>query len=81
MSECGKIHPPRTMFFRQAVGEISDNEGNKYECTTNMDGVHPIIHSKQTGKWFTLRWSDIVKLAIKAGIDKKTKAAIAKAKK
>ncbi len=80
MSKYGKIHPPRTMFFRNAVGEMNDDEGNKYECTTNVAGEHPIIHSKQTGKWFILTWADIVKLAIEAGIDKKTVKAKAKAK-
>lgn len=78
MKEYGKIHPPRTMFLRSAVGEIADEEGNKYECTTNVAGGHPIIHSEQTGKWFTLAWADIVKLAIESGIDKKV---IAKTKK
>lgn len=76
MSEFGEIHPPRTMFFRETVGEISDDEGNKYECTTNVGGVHPIIQSKQTGKWFTLSWADIVSLAIEAGIDKKDKVKV-----
>lgn len=71
----GEIHPPKTMFFRQSVGKISDNEGNKYDCTLNMGGIVPIVCSEQTGKWFTLPWADIVKLAIKAGIDKKSKAA------
>lgn len=67
----GKIHPRKTMFFRQAVGTIKDDEGNEYGATFNMGGMHPIIESKQTGKWFTLSWDDIVKLAIKAGVDKK----------
>lgn len=70
MAKYGKIHPKRTMFLRNAVGEIKDEEGNKYECTTNCGGLHPIIHSEQTGKWFTLSWADIVRLAIVAGIDK-----------
>lgn len=81
MSEYGEIHPPRTMFLRNSVGEISDEEGNKYECTTNVGGEHPIIHSEQTGKWFTLSWGDIVRLAIEAGIDKKVVKAKAKVKK
>ena len=81
MSEYGKIHPPRTIFCRNAVGEMKDEEGNKYECTTNVACLHPIIHSLQTNKWFSLTWTDIVKLAIEAGIDKKTVKAKAKAKK
>ena len=70
MSKYGEIYPPRTMFLRDTVGEINDDEGNKYECTTNVGGLNPIIHSEQTGKWFTLSWTDIVGLAIRAGIDK-----------
>ena len=81
MIKYGKIHPPRTMFFRNTVGEMKDDEGNKYECTTNVAGDHPIIQSKQTGKWFILTWTDVVKLAIEAGIDKKDVKAKAKAKK
>ena len=79
MSEYGKIYPPRTLFFRSDVGEIADDEGNKYECTTNVGGEHPIIRSKQTDKWFTLTWADIVRLAIEAGIDKKVVKPKAKA--
>lgn len=67
----GEIHPRKTMFFRQTVGTIKDDEGNEYDATFNMGGLHSIIESKQTGKWFTLSWADIVKLAIEAGVDKK----------
>ncbi len=70
MKQYGKIHPPKTLFFRQAVGTVTDNESNEYDCTLNMGGVHPIVCSKKTGKWFTLGWDDIVRLAVKAGIDK-----------
>lgn len=65
----GEVHPPKTMFLRQEVGKITDDDGNSYEATLNMGGQQPIIHSKQTNKWFTLSWGDIVSLAIDAGID------------
>jgi len=55
------------MFLRTHVGEASEGK-RKYEMATNMDGT-PIIESKQTGKWFSLSWNDILNLAEKAGID------------
>jgi len=65
----GTIHPKRTMFLRHAVGNIKDSESNEYEATANVSDMSPIICSKQTGKYFTLNWDDIVRLAIDAGVD------------
>lgn len=63
----GEILPPKSMILRQHIGEASCGD-LKYEMSTGMNGA-PIVHSKQTGKWFTLSWKDILELADKAGID------------
>ena len=65
----GKIHKPKTLFLRDSIGTIKDDEGREYEATLNFGNKTPIIESKQTGKWFTLSWDDIVRIAITAGID------------
>ena len=63
----GRVYPKGSMFLRTHVGEADDGK-RKYEMATNMNGT-PIIESKQTGKWFSLSWQDILNLAEKAGID------------
>jgi hypothetical protein len=63
----GRVYPKGSMFLRTHVGTAEDGK-RKYEMATNMNGT-PIIESKQTGKWFSLSWQDILNLAEKAGID------------
>jgi hypothetical protein len=63
----GCVYPKGSMFLRTRVGEAAGGK-RKYEMATNMNGT-PIIESKQTGKWFSLSWRDILNLAEKAGID------------
>lgn len=66
----GQIHPPRTMFLRVHCGEATAGK-LKYEMATAIAGM-PIVESKQTGKWFTLSWQQIIDMAVKAGIDEPT---------
>jgi hypothetical protein len=63
----GTIMPPRTMLLRVHCGEAECGK-LKYRLYTNIAGS-PIVHSAQTGKWFTLSWQTIIDLAVKAGID------------
>ena len=63
----GKVYPPRSMFLRVHCGEATAGK-LKYEMATLIAGM-PIVESKQTGKWFTLSWQEIIDLAVKAGID------------
>ena len=67
----GKVHPKGTMFLRHSVGTCKDEEGREYEMTAHVSDMSPIIHSETSGKYFTLSWTDIMNLAIKAGVDKK----------
>ena len=55
------------MFLRVHAGTAEYGK-LKYEMAYLMGGS-PIVESKQTGKWFTLSWQDILDLARKAGID------------
>ena len=64
----GKVYPARTLMFRVCVG-TAQSGGNKYEMTTAVEDMSPIVFSEQTGKWFTLPWSDIIDMARDAGID------------
>lgn len=63
-----ELHGKRALFLRTNVGECSDDAGNGYELSLNA-GVTPMVCSKQTGFTFVLRWDDIVRLAVEAGID------------
>lgn len=64
----GKIYPKDSMFLRIHVGEATEGK-RKYEMSQGVAGGGPLIHSKQTGKWFTIGWKELLHLAIKAGID------------
>jgi len=59
------------MFFREDVGTLKSGEF-EYEasfCLSTEDSM--IITSKQTGRKFTMSWSDICKIAVEKGIDSK----------
>ena len=65
----GTIHDKDALFLWQDVGTIEDGE-NKYEVTVLSPLLSPIVKSEQSGKYFSLDWQAIVRLAIDAGIDK-----------
>jgi hypothetical protein len=69
IDDIGKLHPPKTMFLRVEVGKADLPTGDSFEMTVNAGNYAPIVRSKQTGRSFTLSWSDIVSLAITKGID------------
>lgn len=65
----GKLHPARTMLFRQAVGTADGEDGKPvYEMSTNISASGPIVRYLPNGRWFTLNWGDIIALAEQAGI-------------
>ena len=69
-NKVGKIYPSKTLFLRENVGTAAEGK-LKYEMTTIIGSNTPLIHSEQTGKWFSLTWPDILNLARAAGIDRK----------
>lgn len=65
----GKIMPEQTLILRETVGSMEQGDDLAYELTTSVTDRSPLVCSKQTGKYFSLRWTDIVKLAQEGGID------------
>jgi len=66
----GTIHNNKnSLFLRFEVGSCCIRE-NMYEMFNNASFGTPIIRSKQTGKWWTVSWKELLELAVKAGIDK-----------
>ena len=65
----GTIHPKKTLFFRRYIGEAKSGK-LKYEMAAKMCGSTPIIESKQTGKWYTVSWQELINMAVQAGVDK-----------
>lgn len=63
----GSIHERDSLFLRVACGEAKA-PGVVYELNTNVDGT-PLIRSSKTGKWFSVPWRDLLRLAVDAGID------------
>lgn len=45
------------------------NGKHEYELTTNAGTRALIVRNIKTGKWFVLAWSDIVEMAVEAGIN------------
>ncbi len=68
----GKIHAAKTLFLRVHVGKANGEDGT-YEMALMGNDNSPVVQSEQTGKWFTLSWTDIVNMAVDKGIDKPTK--------
>lgn len=65
----GKILPKDTMLMRLHTGTATQGPAQSYDMSVNVGNNCPIVESKQTGKWFTLSWADIISMAQKAGID------------
>lgn len=67
----GVIHPPQTLFLRQAVGKVTNDEnGNEYEIDL-VGAMSPCVKSLTTGQWWTISWDDLVQMAVEAGVDER----------
>lgn len=67
----GEILDEKDLYLTVHVGEANcGNDGHSYNLSTLVNCC-PVITSKKTEKRFALSWTDIIKLAIEAGIDKK----------
>lgn len=62
----GTVHPAGSMFLRFACGTAKSGDGD-FEISHSAAGT-PIVRHEGTGKYFTLGWSHILDLAVKAGI-------------
>lgn len=67
----GTLHGPGTLFIRGDAGEANGEvEGVKetFELACDGFGGAPIIRCVRTGLFYTLSWSDLINMAIRAGI-------------
>jgi hypothetical protein len=69
----GKIKPENILFLREAMGTAND-DGEEYELSINALKGTPIVESKRTGKQWYIEWEELIRMAIAAGILKKTPA-------
>jgi len=69
----GTVHNKDALFMTFAVGEAKSDD-NTFELNTSMSGS-PIVRCVETGKWFSLGWSEILQLADEAGITEEDKPA------
>lgn len=65
----GQIDAPGSFFMREARGDAKAADGTVYELNTHLSGA-PLVRSSKTGKFFSLSWQDVLRLAIEAGIDR-----------
>jgi len=62
----GELFPKNTFMLRTFVGSAKGDK--EYEMTLST-GMNPTIMSKATGQYFSLKWQDIIEMAIDKGID------------
>jgi hypothetical protein len=55
------------------IFEERDGTGNEYDFFLGKITRSPIVKSRTTGRYFILPWPDLLKLAIRAGLNKQTK--------
>jgi len=69
IDELGELHQPNAMLFFINVRDAKGPHGENYQCAVSASTYEPIIRSRQTSKYFTLPWEDIIALAVARGID------------
>jgi hypothetical protein len=70
----GTIYPEQTAILRHVwIDGLKDEAGHQFEVSTHISTGAPIIRSKQTGLYFVLRWTELLKLAKSSGIEEGAK--------
>ena len=64
----GKVHDKNSLFLYRKIGS-SRSETNSYILNVNSNGS-PLISCIETGKYFTINWDELTKLAEQAGVNK-----------
>lgn len=64
----GKLYPKGTLFMSIEAGAASSDE-RSYALLHCMTSGAPIIESKQTGISWSIKWTELLSLAVAAGID------------
>lgn len=66
----GKVVGPRELIIRFCVGTArSESSNEEFELAHSTD-ISPLVECKRTQKTYTLPWSDIIDMAVQAGITK-----------
>lgn len=65
----GQIHDKGAMLLRSHIGTAEGPDGEKFEMSL-INGHIPAVKDLGTGKTFSLGWSDIIRLAVEAGVSK-----------
>lgn len=65
----GALHEKEKVFLRVDFGTATNPDGTTYALTVGAGSMSPIVTSSKTGRSFTLSWSDVIAMAIEAGID------------
>ena len=55
------------------IFEERDGTGNEYDFFLGKITHSPLVRSRTTGRYFILPWPDLLKLAVKAGLNKPAK--------
>jgi hypothetical protein len=65
----GTLHGPASLFMLAACGTATGEDGEAFELLCQGWGPGaPLIRCARTGQSFTLTWSELVGMAIAAGI-------------
>lgn len=64
----GSLTEANVLLMTVYIGEASSDK-SKYELLNSVSGF-PIIHSKQSGRYWSLGWQDLIRLAVANGVDK-----------
>jgi hypothetical protein len=65
---CGHLIESNAILLRRRLGEARIDDGSRYEIGASPTGA-PIIRSRQSGRYWSLTWDELVALALEAGID------------
>lgn len=64
----GQVLPKDALFLSVRFGSAKDpDNGREFDLSTDMHH-QPLITSKSTGKTWTVTWSELISLAIVAGV-------------
>lgn len=65
----GKVHSARAVFIARVSGDATHPEHGNFELQTNeVRGGAPLIHHVATGQTWSINWSELLDLAIDAGV-------------
>ena len=65
----GTLHSKGTLLFRIDAGTATSSDGTTYELAIDARSC-PIIRSTMSGRFWSIGWDELLKLATAAGIDK-----------